>query len=364
MYLFKNREELMKIPGYRLICNELEYQIGNNQLPPGAPLPSESELCSHYNASRTTVRKALELLEAQSLIVRKAGVGSFVADRNRPAPPKTAAVQLGVELPVSTGDVMIHDVYSGPILGGIQAAAERFNCQLTLLPKNELLHAERHFDGRIFYTAEPGRAEEWRLLTENQSSPAILINRLIAEPRIGYAAVDYRDAARRVVRRLLQNGANDVILVGSSDQYEFYAPYTRSRGWRDAYLEMRGSVPEELDIDFMLPGRDFEAFCRRLRDSRADMIFVAGGNHLPLTIAALSRIGRRVPEDLGIVCFDNMENLVGRLEIPISFIRVPLDRLGFLAAENLAERARGGRRQILRTVLQPSLVTTDCRYLF
>ncbi len=352
----------MKIPGYRVISNELEYRISTNELPPGAPLPSESELCRRYNASRTTVRKALDLLEEQCLISRKAGVGSFVADRNRPAPPKSEAVRLGVELPPAN-EAMLLDVYSGPIISGIQAAADRFNCRLALLPREELLRSERKLDGRIFFSVEPGLADQWRLLNENRSSPVILLNRIIADPRIGYAAVDYRDASRRIVSRLLRNGAGDVMMIGGCDDYARYAPYTRGQGWRDAYRDIRGAVPEELFVD-LDSCKDFEEFCARLRRKRADMLFVSGGGQLPQVIAALSRLGLRVPEDLGIVCFDNMESMVGKLGVPISFIRVPLDQLGFAAAEHLAANARGGDRGVLRRILQPSLVATDCQYLF
>lgn len=354
----------MKIPGYRIIYNELEFQISRRQLPPGAPLPSESELCSYYKASRTTVRKALEMLEEQSLIARKAGVGSFVADRDRPKQPTATTVHLGVELPFAAPGDMLNDVYSGPIIAGIQAAANRFNCHLTLLPREELLHSEHPFDGRIFYTIEPGRPETWQQLTTNHASPVVLLNRIIADPQIGYVAVDYRDAARRAIRRLLLNGADDVILIGGGQHYERYAPYTRTQGWRDAYREVRGEAPDELFFDLDLPLDDFETFCSRLRGCRAKVIFISGGNHLPLTLAALSRLGRRIPEDVEIVCFDNMENLAEKLDVPISFIRVPLEKIGFTAAEYFAGRVRHHRNEILRQIQQPSLVATDSRYLF
>ena len=49
--------------------------------PPGFQLPSETELSQAMGISRATLRAALTTLERQGLIIRRHGVGTFVADR-------------------------------------------------------------------------------------------------------------------------------------------------------------------------------------------------------------------------------------------------------------------------------------------
>ncbi len=49
---------------------------------PGQPLPTEPQLATQLGVSRSTVREALSYLEKDGVIVRKQGVGTFVAPRS------------------------------------------------------------------------------------------------------------------------------------------------------------------------------------------------------------------------------------------------------------------------------------------
>lgn len=49
---------------------------------PGASIPSEMELARRYGVSQGTVRKAIDVLAADNLLVRRQGKGTFVATHN------------------------------------------------------------------------------------------------------------------------------------------------------------------------------------------------------------------------------------------------------------------------------------------
>lgn len=73
---------------HKRVYEHLYEQISRGQLSEGARLPTEVELAEQFNTSRPTAARALNLLESQGLISRRAGSGSFVtrgSKRNAPA---------------------------------------------------------------------------------------------------------------------------------------------------------------------------------------------------------------------------------------------------------------------------------------
>lgn len=69
------------VPLYRRIHDELKAKIEAGEYQPGDRLPSELVLARAYHVSRITSRQALDLLCSEGLVVRRQGMGSFVAAR-------------------------------------------------------------------------------------------------------------------------------------------------------------------------------------------------------------------------------------------------------------------------------------------
>ena len=63
---------------WRQVLADLRRQIESGELPPGARVPSIVDLAAHYGVALTTVRKALDVLKDEGLVVTSP-MGTFVA---------------------------------------------------------------------------------------------------------------------------------------------------------------------------------------------------------------------------------------------------------------------------------------------
>ena len=71
-------------PLYRQIKALLVQQLQSGEWHPGESIPSEIELAARFSVSQGTVRKAIDELAAEHLLVRRQGKGTFVASHDDP----------------------------------------------------------------------------------------------------------------------------------------------------------------------------------------------------------------------------------------------------------------------------------------
>jgi GntR family transcriptional regulator len=71
-------------PLYRQIKSLLLQRLESGEWRPGEAIPSESELAIRFNVSQGTVRKAIDEMAAENLLLRRQGKGTFVASHDDP----------------------------------------------------------------------------------------------------------------------------------------------------------------------------------------------------------------------------------------------------------------------------------------
>lgn len=71
-------------PLYRQIKNLIIQALEAGEWRPGQAIPSEQELALRFNVSQGTVRKAIDEMAGENMVVRKQGKGTFVASHNDP----------------------------------------------------------------------------------------------------------------------------------------------------------------------------------------------------------------------------------------------------------------------------------------
>lgn len=71
-------------PLYRQIKDFLIRSLEAGEWGPGDVIPSEGELATRFNVSQGTVRKAIDEMAAENLLVRRQGKGTFVSSHSDP----------------------------------------------------------------------------------------------------------------------------------------------------------------------------------------------------------------------------------------------------------------------------------------
>ena len=69
-------------PLYRQIKSLILQGLASGEWRPGGAIPSENELASRFGVSQGTVRKAIDEMAAENLLVRRQGKGTYVASHN------------------------------------------------------------------------------------------------------------------------------------------------------------------------------------------------------------------------------------------------------------------------------------------
>src|SRR3954469_23157974 len=72
-------------PLYEQIKVLLTQSLVAGEWKPGEAIPSEIELAARYQVSQGTVRKAIDELAGENIVVRRQGKGTFVASHNEPS---------------------------------------------------------------------------------------------------------------------------------------------------------------------------------------------------------------------------------------------------------------------------------------
>lgn len=65
---------------YQHVADSVRKKIHTGDYPAGSRLPKASQLCEQYQVSIITIKRAMDELEAQGLIVRRRGTGTFVKE--------------------------------------------------------------------------------------------------------------------------------------------------------------------------------------------------------------------------------------------------------------------------------------------
>ena len=189
---------------------------------------------------------------------------------------------------------------------------------------------------------------------KRQGIPLVLAGRPLDDEEMSYIDVDNVGGGRAATAHLLDGGRRAVGTV-AGPQDAFWG-IDRLAGYHAARTE-RGLAPDEslVEVSDFTVERGREAMLRLLgRRPDLDAVFAASEDLALGTLAALRSAGRRVPDDVAIVGFDDLPSSAAA-DPPLSSVRQPAELLGReMASMLLAQIAAPtwtDRHLVLRTEL-------------
>jgi GntR family transcriptional regulator len=224
------------VPFYFQLRKVLAEEIAAGRWEPGDRLPSEPDICKHFDVSRTTVRQALTELGAEGMIRRDRGRGTFVSM------PRTSSWFLQsshgfFDEARSEGRKVVSRVMRAEVapLGG-------WACDALELPESEtgvVLERLRCVDGRVVMFVEtylPRRFADVVLSAdlENGSLYGALEQQMACRVTSGRRVVEATTAEEELAKLLEIPPGSPLLYVESVSYDEARAPFECYRAWHRA----------------------------------------------------------------------------------------------------------------------------------
>jgi LacI family transcriptional regulator len=208
--------------------------------------------------------------------------------------------------------------YFGPsrTITGIEQQAEELGYSVFLIlvrepekhEHKEILDAlvSRRVDGIVWAVPEVGENRSWLNAGWLRQLPPIAFLSMSALPGVRVVAVNNRGGARTATDHLIQRGRRKIgIITGPMAWWEARERY---EGWKGA-IESRGlSVWDHLIAESYWSSAGGERAMRELLQRAPDIdgVFASSDQIALGALRAIAESGKRVPEDIAIVGFDNM----------------------------------------------------------
>jgi DNA-binding LacI/PurR family transcriptional regulator len=340
----------------RQLANSLRQSIEKGDYISGQALASERELTESTGFSRTTVRRAIQILVEQGILQTVQGSGTFV---RQALTNSTAARILGLIVP------SINNPYYGELTYAIEREATARGYQLlvgqfrysTNSEADYLLrYAENESVKGILVVPDPDQppVDSYNYLAQ-MSKPLVFVSRVIGGVQADSVIPDRVAGAYELVNYLINLGHRNIAYIrGIPPIFD-----SQKLGYERALREAGLPISEDLIVSLNSPGDEAGEkgvdvlFQRQVRFTA---IFARNDNTAVGVNRKLRQLGLRVPEEISIAGFDNTE-ISAQLQPALTTVDTAVQEVGRLALSLLLDRIEGRYRGLIRQlVIRSSLI--------
>ena len=339
------KKDLFVMPKYLSVANTLRSEIQRGVYAAGQTLPTEEALCARFSVCRQTARQALSLLVSEDLIVKRRGSGSVV----RLSTAQTGSNSIAVITTYISDYIFpsilreVENVISANQYTAILAATRnRIDDERRIL----LDMLEKPIDGFLIEgtkTALPNpNLDLYKHLME-QNVPVVFFNGYYSglSGTIAVYADNY-GGGYELTNYLMKKGHIKIAGIFKSDDIQGHQRYS---GYISALRDAGHLAPDEHVIWYTTESLDY-TFRLDLLDRIGDSTAVVCYNDEVAfrLVKLLLACGKRIPEDIAVVSFDN-SSLSEVSPVRITSLSYEDRNIGRISAQKLIRLINGEKVQ-------------------
>lgn len=314
--------------------------------PVGGKIPSERELAEELGVSRTTVRNAVLALTSRGMFDRSIGQGTFV--KRGPASREAVRATKGTlgyvvckaraaRRPLAS-ESFYFDVFSGIEEETARSGRHTLFSYLDDFDSEEVDAFASFLDKVDGVVVEEASNRDFLARLKESGTPAVLLAPSEAAAGMDLVTMDLAQGVGAAVRALRAKGHERIGIVNGP--LALGTARVRFGAWKAAMAE--SGVPPEDSLSDVASDWTAEAgyeAARRLLKRRSDLTALFCANDLLAigALSALAELGRRVPEEVSVMGFDDTE-LARHASPPLSTMRIHSRDMARAAARRLLER--------------------------
>lgn len=328
---------------YEIVANSISETIRAGHYPDGTPLPTEEQLTEKYNVSRQTVRKALSVLQEENIIEKRQGSGSFVKIPNPGAGSRRVAViATYIDDYIFPGQLRdVEEVLSKNNYSAFLSATRNRICNERKILENIITNPVAGILVEGTKTALPNpNISLYKKLSE-LNIPIVFFNSCYPDltgPL--YVCADNYKGGYELVTYLISKGHKRIASIFKADDIQGHQRYS---GYISAMFDNKIFVSDSMTIWYTTETKDgiFDD-SKKVLSSFGDATAVICYNDeiAFMLIRFLTACGKKVPEDIAVVSFDN-SNLSEISPIKITSLSYDNKSIGTIAARKLVDILSG-----------------------
>lgn len=336
------------IPKYLELADWIRKQIEMKKLLPGEKMYSENELVRMSGFSRQTVRHAIGILEAEHIVERMRGSGTYISqdlyEDNSGRRSRIAVIMTYLDNYIfpKTIQVIENELFRSGYPVQIAFTNNLLNRERTIL--EDILEKDEVAGLIVEATksALPNMNLSYYQALQNRKILVLFINSFYPELHAPHVSMNDKQAGKMATKYLIEKGHRKISGIFKLDDGQGHLRYA---GFMEALNEADIACDESrilwIDTEDI---KNFSKLQEKIRDRlEGCSALVSYNDEVAFALTkVLGRMGIRIPEDLSIASIDDSE-LAVLGKVKLTSVPYPMEKLGYKAAQNLLEMIKNPR---------------------